>query len=287
MSEQDDSGLFAGSTTTRPRRCQVLPETRRLLLDGTEVRLGGRAFDLLWTLLEKRGNVVPKQYLHDAIWPGVCVTPNNLDVQIWALRQRLGQDAISTVPRQGYMLTDAIEFAVVGSASRAPQAQPNRSDTIGSDPGELMAQSLARRLKKLGQLALVGADASTRQMLCSAICKAYLRLGSAVIWRIEVQQATDLARLEQTISRMRRVGGLMVVSEGDASLRTSVHEWTRLTDGDSGTLNCLTTAAEAVAGIDRHIHAVTPLKDSTGRARSDDASRSHLRWHSRGPGYPQ
>ena len=44
-------------------RFQVLPDRREVLADGQPVKVGGRAFDLLITLIEARGAVVHKDAL--------------------------------------------------------------------------------------------------------------------------------------------------------------------------------------------------------------------------------
>ena len=280
MNGHRDSGGTAGSEGSRTRRCVVLAETRRVLVDGVETTLGGRAFDLLCALLEHRGSVVPKQDLHDAIWPGVCVTPNNLDVQIWALRRCLGAEAISTVARRGYMLTDAVEFAVAGSASRTLVAEANRSEASASDRLDLLVERLARRLIKQGQLTLIGADPSTRKRVCDALCHAYLRLRCCTIWRIQMSESDDLRAHENTLRRMTRIGGLVVLTEGDASVRSELHRWLG-TNQQSSSLSSLTTAGEAVAGIDCQTFAVTSFTNSGNTIHTEPPERTRLRWQSR------
>ncbi|MBX3576791.1 MAG: winged helix-turn-helix domain-containing protein [Rhizobiaceae bacterium] len=80
-----------------------------LVREGVAVGLGTRGAVLLNALLAAGGDVVTKQELLDAAWPGVVVEENNLSVQIAALRKALGeqqsgQDWIVTVPRLGYRL---------------------------------------------------------------------------------------------------------------------------------------------------------------------------------------
>ncbi|MEG3086904.1 ATP-binding protein [Sphingomonas sp. PB4P5] len=68
---------------------------RRLLLVGDEpVLLGGRAFDILVTLVRAAGSVVSKEDLLARAWPGVFVQDGSLRVQIAGLRKLLrdGQD---------------------------------------------------------------------------------------------------------------------------------------------------------------------------------------------------
>lgn len=83
---------------------ELWPDQRRLLYLGDAVALGGRAFDLLCCLARSRPAVVSQAELLDAAWPGEAVDPNNLQVQIHALRRLLGRQAIVTVPRRGYRL---------------------------------------------------------------------------------------------------------------------------------------------------------------------------------------
>ena len=71
---------------------RVLLRQRRLLADGVPVELGARAFDVLIVLIEADGALVTKDELQRRVWPGVVVGPDNLKVQIFALRKALGED---------------------------------------------------------------------------------------------------------------------------------------------------------------------------------------------------
>ena len=83
-------------------RFEVLPARRKLLVDGRAVAVGGRAMDLLLTLVEQPDRMLTKDELLDRVWPDAAVEPNNLAVQIGALRRLLGPDAIATIPGRGY-----------------------------------------------------------------------------------------------------------------------------------------------------------------------------------------
>ena len=74
-------------------RFRVLPHRRELLADSQPVELGGRAFDVLTTLIEARGAVVSKETLMERAWPGRIVDENNLPAQITALRKAFEQIA--------------------------------------------------------------------------------------------------------------------------------------------------------------------------------------------------
>ena len=85
--------------------CELRVDQRLLLRGGEPLPLGGRAMDLLVLLVAQRHRTVGKQELIDHCWPDQAVEPNNLAVQVWALRRLLGLQAITTVPGRGYRFT--------------------------------------------------------------------------------------------------------------------------------------------------------------------------------------
>jgi TolB-like protein/DNA-binding winged helix-turn-helix (wHTH) protein/Flp pilus assembly protein TadD len=88
---------------------EVRPAERQLLVDGRPVIIGARALDVLNLLITHRERVVSKNELLEAVWPGLVVEENNLQVQISTLRKILGAGAITTVPGQGYQFTATLD----------------------------------------------------------------------------------------------------------------------------------------------------------------------------------
>lgn len=86
-------------------RIEVRAAERKLLIDGTPVLLGARAFDVLLALIERRDRVVGAGELFELIWPGLVVEENNLRQQVATLRRLLGPQAIATVAGRGYRFT--------------------------------------------------------------------------------------------------------------------------------------------------------------------------------------
>ena len=82
---------------------------RKLSFQGTPVRLGSRALDILHVLALANGDVVSKDQLLEKVWPGLTVEENNIQVHISALRKELdqrtkGESFVVTVPGRGYRL---------------------------------------------------------------------------------------------------------------------------------------------------------------------------------------
>jgi TolB-like protein/DNA-binding winged helix-turn-helix (wHTH) protein len=97
------------------------------------VAIGSRGLDILGVLIERAGEVVPKDEIVAAVWPATVVEDSNLTVQISALRRVLdrGQpngSCIQTVPGRGYRF-----------AATVTRSQPDASaETAGNgeDCGE-------------------------------------------------------------------------------------------------------------------------------------------------------
>jgi TolB-like protein/DNA-binding winged helix-turn-helix (wHTH) protein/Tfp pilus assembly protein PilF len=94
--------------------------------DGSEVELGPRLFDALLYFADRPGQLLDKEALLAALWPGLVVEENNLNQLVLALRRTLGDDAqasryIQTVPRRGFRFVAEVRPAadapspVVGS----------------------------------------------------------------------------------------------------------------------------------------------------------------------------
>src|ERR1700738_4469203 len=99
------------------------------------VAIGSRGLDILGVLLARAGEVVSKDEIIAAVWPGTVVEDSNLTVQISALRRVLDQDraqgsCIQTVPGRGYRFV-----APVTRVERAASPAPALSSGNGSSDG--------------------------------------------------------------------------------------------------------------------------------------------------------
>ena len=81
--------------------------------DGTPLNLTPRHFSALLLLAEHAGQLLDKDRLMTALWPGLVVEENNLSQVVSALRRALGDDTqgsryIQTVPRRGFRFVAAV-----------------------------------------------------------------------------------------------------------------------------------------------------------------------------------
>lgn len=126
---------------------------RVVLVDGQEVGLGSRGFDLLKALVTKRDRVVSKDELLDEVWPGLVVEENNLQVQISGLRRVLGARAISTVAGLGYRFTLAAGPAsqpVSMPAPMSPSTVQTGARVLVADDNKVNRLLLCRSLELMG-----------------------------------------------------------------------------------------------------------------------------------------
>jgi adenylate cyclase len=96
------------------------------------VAIGSRALDILGVLIERAGEVVSKDEIISAVWPGTVVEDSNLTVQISALRRALDKgrsngSCIQTVAGRGYRFVLAVTRPAAGEQSSSRNCGPERA----------------------------------------------------------------------------------------------------------------------------------------------------------------
>jgi serine/threonine-protein kinase len=170
------------------------PQSRLLWRDGTEVALPPRVLGVLEALLDRPGQVVPRQDLLDRVWKDAFVTDTSLAEAVSFLRQALGDDPqsprfIQTVHRRGYrfLVTPEPEGSVSGQTGVKPGSdQPQAGGRPHSDPSPTPAERAPRR----------AADWQLVPWSIAALCAG---LAIAAVWHTATatpQQAPPVARFE-------------------------------------------------------------------------------------------
>lgn len=113
--------------------------------DGQPVHLRAKTFALLSHLARHAGRVLTKEELLDAVWPDVTVTEDSLTQAIRDLRKVLGEDAIRTVPRRGYLLAADDPAMSAGDAPPVVAVLPFRTVSDRAEDAAL-ADALAEEI---------------------------------------------------------------------------------------------------------------------------------------------
>lgn len=109
--------FYLGDWIVRPRR--------GCIERGEEVvRVHPKAMAVLECLANAEGEVVTRDELHDAVWPGVIVTDDSLTQCVAELRKAFGDSAkesqiIKTIPKAGFCLIPPVETLVDRKSTRA------------------------------------------------------------------------------------------------------------------------------------------------------------------------
>ncbi|MEO1307160.1 MAG: winged helix-turn-helix domain-containing protein, partial [Pseudomonadota bacterium] len=115
------------------KRWQFIETDGRLVCGDEDVRLTPKAAAVLGHLVRRKGALVDRQSLIDAVWPGLHVTPDLVREYIFDLRTALGDDAkepqyIETVRGKGFRLIDGIDLVL------PPQGPETGNDAVKSKP---------------------------------------------------------------------------------------------------------------------------------------------------------
>lgn len=82
---------------------KVFPESKQCIVDGNEVRLPKKEFEILSLMLANKGKIFSREELLTRIWPEqVVVVDRVVDVNITRLRSKIGNYGRNIVTRSGY-----------------------------------------------------------------------------------------------------------------------------------------------------------------------------------------
>jgi predicted ATPase/DNA-binding winged helix-turn-helix (wHTH) protein len=176
-----------------------LSKEQRLLFEGdAPVRLGGRALDLLVSLVDRPGELVTKGELMARVWPETTVEENNLKVHIAALRRALGdgkcgQRYIVTTPGRGYRFVAPVSLVDVPDNS-FPSIK--RRHNLPAMLTRLVGQSdtvadLAEKLKRQRFMTIVGAGGVGKTSLAMSVAETLIQHYEDGLWLAEFSSLSD------------------------------------------------------------------------------------------------
>src|ERR1700721_2832305 len=135
--------------------CEIDLARRELLVLGSFVPVGGRAFQIIEVLAGSAGKLVTKDELLDRIWPGAIVGENTLHVHAGAIRKALGpfRNLLKTESGRGYRLVG--DWAVRRHDAASPPIGRQRVRAEGYSPVTNFPATVTR---------LVGRAAAVRKL---------------------------------------------------------------------------------------------------------------------------
>ena len=125
----------------------LIPERQLLLKEGSPVRVGTRALEILTVLVERWGELLDKQKIISLVWTDTFVDESNLKVNIAAIRKAIDPidsklSCIVTVIGRGYRFVEPVKVvdmdALIGQSKYSVYAadcphKANRSWTESSN----------------------------------------------------------------------------------------------------------------------------------------------------------
>jgi DNA-binding winged helix-turn-helix (wHTH) protein len=119
-----------------------------LLKNGARLRLAGKVYQVLITLLERPGEIVTREELRARLWPSDTHVnfDANVNTTVNKLRQILGDSNeesvyVQTIPRRGYSFVSKVEFVEQPETAGMARDEAERGED-SSLPGETAGSKL-------------------------------------------------------------------------------------------------------------------------------------------------
>lgn len=273
----------------------VKPRERELIGPAGPVELSGRSFDLLLTLLGKPGELLGKSDLFDAVWPGVVVEENTLQVHMSALRKALGPGLVTTVHGRGYKY--------VGPAPRQPEepAAPRRAGAdgnIGSYRADCVARetevaTIRRLLEQQRLISIVGPGGVGKTTVAVAVAGELTEVDGGV-WMVDLAAIASGEFVEsvliQTLGVPFRAGSrpldlvaehlrgskAVLVFDNCEHVRAVVARVARALLSEAPGIRILATSQMALGLAEEHVFKLLPFAVDAAETTADAASTRFL-----------
>lgn len=155
---------------------QIDQQRQQVFRNGSRLKLQGKVYQVLLTLIAKHGQVVSREELKQALWPSDTHVnfDANVNTTVNKLRQILGDSTekpvyIETIPRKGYSFMPEPEFATEPFAVAIHVATVNGNEAHGTAGETKQPGKNSDRWMTLGVIALI-------------LAGILLGAGAAILW---------------------------------------------------------------------------------------------------------
>jgi DNA-binding winged helix-turn-helix (wHTH) protein len=126
-----ESSLLSSGRYIRLGPFQIDQQRQEITKNGEKLRLQGKVYRVLMTLLEKPGEVVTREELRQRLWPAETYVnyDANVNTTVNKLRLALGDSSekpiyIETIPRKGYCLLVQPEISATPTTASVSISEP-------------------------------------------------------------------------------------------------------------------------------------------------------------------
>jgi|SRR5579871_158420 DNA-binding winged helix-turn-helix (wHTH) protein len=141
---------------------QIDQQRQQVFRNGARLKLQGKVYQVLLTLIAKHGQVVTREELKQALWPSDTHVnfDANVNTTVNKLRQILGDSTekpvyIETIPRKGYSFMLEPEFAPQPFPQSISVARMNGTETQALPEETKTPEKSSDRWMTLGVIALI------------------------------------------------------------------------------------------------------------------------------------
>jgi DNA-binding winged helix-turn-helix (wHTH) protein len=128
-----ESGLLSSGRYIRLGPFLIDQQRQEITKNGEKLKLQGKVYRVLMTLLEKPGEVVTREELRQRLWPAETYVnyDANVNTTVNKLRLALGDSSenpiyIETIPRKGYCLLVQPEMSATPTIVTASVSEPGK-----------------------------------------------------------------------------------------------------------------------------------------------------------------
>jgi len=272
-----------------------LHATERILeKNGTALKIGSRALDILITLLECAPEVVSKRELVRRAWGNLVVDDGSLRVHIATLRKQLDDaevSCVSNVHGRGYCFAGAVTWAAAEATSKqtsraVPRLPRQPLLIVGRDNA---VGELAARLKKERFVSIVGAGGIGKTTVVLALAHQLLPKFQGAVYFLDLATIEDprlLASMLATqlglvsdqpppdILTFLREQRLLLVFDSCEHVVGAIATLTENIFRDAPQVHILATSREALRAEGEQVHHLPPLECPPPDVESLTAARA-------------